>query len=96
MLRNIRIIVLIACEISFILLAAKIWIVEEPISIDMSNPSLADDAIYSVLNDDSMGGVVLENPNISKYEFAESVEYEPIRLPKGSYDVTVNFARKLH
>ena len=91
MLRNIRIIVLIACEISFILLAAKIWIVEEPISIDMSNPSLADDAIYSVLNDDSMGGVVLENPNISKYEFAESVEYEPIRLPKGSYDVTLQY-----
>ena len=79
-------------ELLFIIAAAKIWIVKDPVSFDLSDPSLSEEALYSSLSEDGSGGIVLENPAASEYENAEALKYEPAELPRGTYDVTIRYA----
>ena len=72
-------------ELLFIIAAAKIWIVKDPVSFDLSDPSLSEEALYSSLSEDGSGGIVLENPAASEYENAEALKYEPAELPRGTY-----------
>ena len=85
------IITLAVCELLFILLAVKVKVVEKPISVQMTTPSLQEEALYSDLRESADGGIILDNPAASEYENAEAVEYDPVELPRGTYDVTIRY-----
>lgn len=86
----IRIIMIAVCELLIIASVVFFSIVRESGEFVLSGASLSEEATDSVLTETD-GTIIIDNPDQIDYDAAEKIVFEPVVLPKGSFDVTINY-----